>query len=66
MTKDDFLAEERREHRDTEVDLLGLAALVVADLDATSCGRRFSADASFAMILMRDDESASRYSSAEP
>ena len=33
-TKDDLFAEEGRQHRDAEVDLLRLAALVVADLDA--------------------------------
>ena len=30
----DLLAEQRRQHRDAEVDLLRLAALVEADLDA--------------------------------
>ena len=51
----DLLAEERRQHRDAEVDRRGCVPRSLnRALMRPSCGRRFSAMSSRAMILMRD------------
>ena len=53
-THHDLLAEERRQARDAEVDVRGAPLSEKRILMRPSCGRRFSAMSSFAMILMRE------------
>ena len=55
QTHDDLFAEERRQHRDAEVDLLRRRrSSLKRILMRPSCGSRFSAMSSFDMILMRE------------
>ena len=59
---DDLLAEQRRQHRDAEVELLVLASSLILILMRPSCGSRFSEMSSFAMIFMRDVIASSSFS----